>query len=149
LRRVTRERRVLSAAVGLTLSGHIYKRQFAGSIDGLRVVEALKHIGRHIKGCWILVWDRAPIHTAGVVADYLAAHPEVIVEWLPPYAPELNAEEYCHGNVKRHLKNAVPATREELRMMVNRGFARLRHRPDLMLSFFHRAGLSVKQLWLL
>jgi transposase len=95
------------------------------------------------------VWDRAPIHTAGVVADYLAAHPEVIVEWLPPYAPELNAEEYCHGNVKRHLKNAVPATREELRMMVNRGFARLRHRPDLMLSFFHRAGLSVKQLWLL
>lgn len=149
MRRVTKERRVLSAAVGLTLSGHIYKRQFDGAIDGLRVVEALEHIGRQIKGCWLLVWDRAPIHRAGVVTVYLAAHPEIIVEWLPPYAPELNAEEYCHGNVKRHLKNAVPATREELRVMVNRGFARLRRRPDLMLSFFHRAGLSVKQLWLL
>ncbi len=140
---------MLSAAVGLTLSGQIYKRQFEGAIDGARVVEALKQIGRQVGGRWILVWDRAPIHRAGVVTAYLNAHPEVIVEWLPPYAPELNAEEYCHGNVKRHLKNAVLATREELRVMVNRGFARLRHRPDLMLSFFHRAGLSVKQLWLL
>jgi transposase len=146
---VTKERRVLSAAVGLTLSGRIYKRQFDGTVDGRRVVEALKHIGRHVEGCWILVWDRAPTHRAGVVAAYLGAHPEIIVEWLPPYAPELNAEEYCHGNVKRHLKNAVPATREELKLIVDRGFARLRHRPDLMLSFFHRAGLSVKQLWLL
>jgi hypothetical protein len=35
----------------------------------------------------------------------------------------------------------------ELLTIVNRGFARLRHRPDLTLSFFRHAGLSVKQLW--
>lgn len=30
--------------------------------------------------------------------------------------------------------------------MLNLGFARLRRRPDLILSFFHAAGLSVRQL---
>jgi hypothetical protein len=30
---------------------------------------------------------------------------------------------------------------------VDRGFARLRQRPDLILGFFRHAGLSVTQLW--
>ena len=71
-----------------------------------------------------------------------------MVEELPAYAPELNPEEYCHGNVKQHLKNARPSTKAEIRSSLDRGFGRLRHRPDLLLSFFHAAGLSVKQLWL-
>lgn len=145
---MTSERRVLSTAVGLTLSGKIYKRHFDGAMDGLRVVAMLKHLSRWMSGRWVLIWDRAPIHRSKVVTEFLAQHPEIIVEWLPSYAPELNPEEYCHGNVKKHLKNATPRDRVELRIMANRGFARLRHRPDLLLSFIHRAGLSVKQLWL-
>jgi transposase len=70
------------------------------------------------------------------------------VEWLPPYAPELNPEEYCHGNVKQRLKNATPANALQICRMLDRGFARLRRRPDLLLSFVHEAGLTVKQLWL-
>jgi hypothetical protein len=74
--------------------------------------------------------------------------PEIIVEWLPPYAPEINPEECCHRNVKERVKNATPEMREELRVMVDDGFARLRNRPDSILGFIHHAGLSVKQLWL-
>lgn len=148
LRRVSRERRVLSTAVGLTLSGKIYKRHFDGPMDSADVIEALAHLQRHMPGKFILIWDRANIHTSGKTMVYLAEHAHIIVEWLPPYAPEINPEEYCHGNVKQHLKNATPANKEEIRTMVNRGFARLRHRPDLLLSFVHAAGLSVRQLWL-
>jgi len=147
LRRVTKERRVLSTAIGLTISGKIFKRHFERAMRGEEVIVALEHLRRHIPGRWILVWDHAPIHTRVKVAEYLECHPEIIVEWLPPYAPEINPEEYCHGNVKRHLKNATPQDSTEMRQMVNRGFARLRHRRDLMLGFFHRAGLVVNQLW--
>ena len=73
-------------------------------------------------------------------------NPEILIEELPAYSPELNPEEYCHGNVKKGLKNARPTCKSEMRSMLDRGFARLRHRPDLLLSFFHRAGLSVRQL---
>jgi transposase len=148
LKRVTRERRVLSTAIGLTISGKIYKRHFARAIDGAGVIVALEHIGRYVGSPWILIWDGAPIHRSRVVQDYLAQHPEIIVERLPPYAPEVNPEEYCHGNVKEHLRNATPNSRHELQAMVDRGFARLRQRPDLLLSFIRHAGLSVNQLWL-
>jgi transposase len=148
LRRVTRERRVLSTAIGLTLSGKIYKRHFDGSINRDAVIETLKHVGQHMRGRWSLIWDRSPTHTSKKVTAYLAEQPEIDVEWLPPYAPEINPEEYCHGNVKQNMKNATPADKREMRVMVDRGFARLRRRPDLILGFFHHAGLSVKQLWL-
>lgn len=147
LRRVTKERRVLSTAIGLTISGKVFKRHFERAMRGEEVIEALEHLSRHLPGCWVLVWDRAPIHKRVAVAEYLKQHPEIMVEWLPPYAPEINPEEFCHGNVKQHLKNITPENRAEMRQMVNRGFARLRHRPDLILGFFHQAGLVVKQLW--
>ena len=77
----------------------------------------------------------------------MAAHPEMAVEWLPPYAPDLNPEEGCHGNVKQHLRNAAPLNSRDIRAQVDRGFARLRRRPDLILGFFRHAGLDVNQLW--
>lgn len=94
----------------------------------------------------ILIWDRARIHTSKKVRTYFSGHPEIEVELLPTSSPELNPEEYCHGNVKQNLKNARPTCKAEMHSMLDRGFARLRHRPHLLLSFFHRAGLSVRKL---
>lgn len=111
-----------------------------------QIIETLQHLHRHIPGKILLIWDRARIHTSKKVRDYLSTHPDIGVELLPAYSPELNPEEYCHGNVKQALKNARPSCKTEMRAMLDRGFARLRKRPDLLLSFFHAAGLSVRQL---
>lgn len=145
-RRVTKERRALSTAVALTLSGKIYKRHFDGSVKSENLIQTLEHVRQHLSGKIILIWDRASIHLSKVTKAYLQKHPEVLIEELPAYAPQLNPEEYCHGNVKQRLKNARPANKEEIRSMLDCGFARLRRRPDLILSFFHTAGLSVRQL---
>jgi hypothetical protein len=109
----------------------------------------LKQLLRFLPDGLVLIWDRASIYTKGPTPDFLAEHPEIIVELLPAYAPELNPEEYCHGNVKQHLENATPADTLQIRRMLDRGFARLRQRPDLLLHFIHKAGLRVRQLWLL
>jgi transposase len=145
-RRVTSDRRALSTAVALTLSGRIYKRHFDGSIKSEQIIEALRHLRRQVPGKIILIWDRARIHTSKKVRNYLSDHSEIDVQLLPAYSPELNPEEYCHGNVKHALKNARPFHKTEMRFMLDRGFARLRKRPDLLLSFFHAAGLSVRKL---
>ena len=147
LHRVEYERRGLSTAVALTLSGKIYKRHFAGSMKSAQVVEILKHLQRHLPGPLVLIWDRASIHKSRETQTYLDAHPEIRTERLPAYAPELNPEELCHGNVKAHLKNATPETVSEIRTLLDRGFARLRRRPDLLYNFIRHAGLVVKQLW--
>jgi hypothetical protein len=147
LRHVTNVRPALAMGVGLALSGAIYTRQFRKAMHSAEVIVTLRHILRYLPAGFILVWDPAPIHTSKAMAAYLVDHPEIRVEWLPAHAPELNPEEYCHGNVKQRLRNATPANRAQMRTLLHRGFARLRHRPDLLLSFIHAAGLSVRQLW--
>jgi transposase len=146
LRRVAR-RRELSTIVALTLSGKVFKRTSRHAVRADEVVAMLRHLDRYIPGKKVLIWDRLNTHRSAVVKAYLQQHPEIRVEELPAYAPELNPEEYCHGNVKAHLRNTTVLTVEALHLPVERGFARVRQRPDLLLGFFNHAGLGINQLW--
>ena len=76
IRRVKRQRRVLSSVVALTLRGKIYKRHFRGSIGAAQVVRALHHVRRWVGTGFILIWDRLSAHRAQPVKDYLQEHPE-------------------------------------------------------------------------
>jgi transposase len=133
--------------MGLTLSGKMYTRHFAQALCGDDMGSPLRHFQHHVPGPLISIWDRLNAHRATVVNEYLGAHPEIEVHGLPPYAPDLNPEEGCHGHGKQHLRHALPCGVSDLRAGVDRGFARLRHRPDLILGFFRHAGLHVNQLW--
>jgi hypothetical protein len=144
LRRVSKRRQV-STAIGLTTSGRICKKHFDHAIHGEDTVAHLEHLCRQVPGAKILIWDRLQAHRSAVVKAFLAEHAEIDVEWLPAYAPELNPEEECHGNVKQRMLNATPETEAEIRAQADRGFARLRRRPDLLLNFFRHAGLRVKR----
>jgi hypothetical protein len=50
----------------------------------------------------VLVLDHGPIHTSKATTKALAACPWLKVEWLPTYAPELNAIERAWRDLKRH-----------------------------------------------
>ena len=145
LRRISK-RRALSTAVALTLSGRIYKRHFDHAVHGADFVLFLRHLQRWLPGPLIVIWDRLQVHRSTEVKSYLGKHREIMVEVLPSYAPDLNPEEGCHGNVKQHLINATPENTRQIQKQADRGFARLRHRPDLILGFFHHAGFRVKRL---
>lgn len=135
------KRRGVSCFCGLTLSGKLYTIYFRGSINADRVLIALKHIRRYVKGPLILIWDQLSAHTAKTVRQYVAEDTGIEVEILPAYSPELNPEEYCHGYVKERLRNAAPYSVQELLESVEREFNRLRRRPKLLRSFFAHAGL--------
>ncbi len=147
LKRVEHDRRGVSTTVGLTLSGKIHKRHFKGSMRSEQAVLARPHLLRCLPDGFVLIWDRVSIHESKATRAFLQVHPEIRVEVLPAYAPELNPEEHCHGNVKARIRNATPADAAEVRRLLDRGFARLRRPPDLLLHFFHAAGLAVRQLW--
>jgi transposase len=50
----------------------------------------------------VLVLDNGPIHTSKASTAALAARPWLTIEWLPRYAPELNAIEATGRDLKRH-----------------------------------------------
>ncbi len=147
VRRRISKRRARSTVIGVTLSGHIYKCHFAQAICGDDLGLTLCHSQHAIPSRFIMIWDRLNAHRATVVKEYLGAHPEIEGHWLPPYAPDVNPEEGCHGHVTQHLRNAVPTSVSDLRAGVKRGLARLRRRLTLILGCFRQAGLDVNQLW--
>jgi hypothetical protein len=125
----------------------MYERHLEQASCGDDIVLTLRHFQHDIPGRRIMIWERLNAHRATVVKEDLGAHPELAGHWLPPYAPDVKPEEGCPGNGKQHLRNAVPRSVSDLRAGVNRGFARLRRRPDRILGFFRHAGVDVNRLW--
>jgi transposase len=139
-------RRAISTAVALTLSGRVLWRHFDRSVRGVEARAFLRYLRRCVRGPLTVIWDGLSAHRSPEVKRYLAEHPEVEIEALPPYAPELNPEEFCHGNVKQRMRNTLPETPSAIRRQADRGFTRLRRRRDLLLGFFYHAGLRVRRL---
>jgi transposase len=58
--------------------------------------------GRPVKAV-VIVIDNGPIHTSKASRAALANRPWLTVEWLPKYAPELNAIENSWRDLKQHF----------------------------------------------
>jgi transposase len=81
------------------------------------IVAFLNQLKEELPGPWTLIWDRHRIHSRSrLVKAWLAAHQDVVVEDLPPYAPDLNPDEMVWGWVKYgRLPNLDPNNVLELR----------------------------------
>ena len=132
---------------GLTIRGRIFQKSFEGSVNSEKLIQGLEHFRRCIGGPFMLIWDRSRSHGSKLTTAYFADHPEIHVESLPAYAPEINPEEFCHGNLKRSMQNAVFASKQDIPQLLQKKFAALLKRPALLLACFHHAGLALNQLW--
>lgn len=131
----------LSVIAGMTFV-QFYFRLFAGTVKGPQVVQFLAHLGRHLRGKLILVWDRLPAHRSRLVQDYLAKHPRLQQEWLPAYAPEFNPVEYLWGQLKEHqLGNFCPEHLGQLRGAARKALGRLQRRPAIVACCWKQAEL--------
>jgi transposase len=69
----------------------------------------------------VLVLDNGPIHTSQATTRALAVRPWLTVEWLPKYAPELNAIERCWRDLKCHfLAHQTFASADQLDAAIHR-----------------------------
>lgn len=115
------------------------------SIDAPAVRAFLGHLRRLVRHPCTIVWDRSNTHRGRVVQRWLAAHPEMKAELLPPYAPELNPVELVWGYTKRNpLANYAPADLAALVRATRAGTRRLARRPHLLRALLEHAGLSLR-----
>jgi transposase len=138
------KRREVSSIVAITPDGQLYARHFRTSVSSQTVISALRYFRRKIGTPLLVVWDRLNAHRSRVTTAFIAAHPQdFAVAYLPAYAPELNPEEQCNAFVKRAMENALPGSVADLHRLARLEFARLQRRPEMIVSFFRHAGLSV------
>ena len=106
-------------------------------------VEAfLRDVQRHLRRRLIVVMDRWSVHRKAAKA--LASDRRFWIEWLPPYAPDLNPVDKLWGHTKYDdLANYIPDDLVDLELELDWSMHQTRRRPKLLRSFFHAAGLRL------
>ncbi len=143
--RLTGNKGGLSMSSAVSLSGEMLFRFETKRVNALVHIDFLKKIRRHhMNRKVIVVTDKAPIHTAGAVQDYVEENADrFAVYYLPPYSPKLNPDEMVWGYLKKNnLKDHSATKVVELKRIVKNAMHGIQKRPDLVKSFFKHANLT-------
>jgi transposase len=137
-------RKHLSAIGGLTYGGSLYVQVQAVSFRTKGVIEFLRHILFHIPGNILVVWDGAKIHKSKELSSFLALDTigRMTFERFPPYAPELDPQEYVWRHMKHvDLRNLTSRSLDDLWIHVRTATLRLRRRAGLLRKLAEHARL--------
>lgn len=109
------------------------------------IVDFLKSLKRRLGGPLTVVWDGHSIHAkAKLVKAWLAEHPEVVEETLPPYSPSLNPDEWVWSWTKYgKLANLAAEDDEALRVHVLDALNDAKAEPSILASFFQGTDLNL------
>jgi transposase len=137
----------LSAICGLSLSPQrkrigLYFAAQPKNITGVDVEMFLRQVQRSLGKELIVVMDRWPVHRTAAKA--LFGDRRFWIEYLPPYAPDLNPVEQVWKHTKYDdLANYIPDDLLDLEIELHLSINQTRRRPELLQSFFHAAHLKV------
>jgi len=136
--RTTGQRQKLNVISAINARGEFWCQDYTGKLNGALFVEFLKDFmkGRPYKV--YLVVDGHPSHKAKVVKDYVqSTQGRLELHFLPPYAPDLNPDEFVWQYVKTNGVSKKPLKQNEsLRERVAQDLAALKQNKKLLRSFF-------------
>lgn len=106
----------------------------------------LSHARKACRKNLLIVWDNAPSHKSETVKEFLAEqcpeNPEIWLENIPPYSPELNPIEQVWAYVKRTLANQAFRDLFKLREAVYEVLEKLSKDKKMIESFFKHKELD-------
>jgi hypothetical protein len=140
--RVPLTRDHLSVISGSSADGHLLAQIQACAFKGPDVVRFLSHLGRRLGGKLLVIWAGKPAHHEAAGKRFGADTGGAIgIERWPGYAPDLNPDEGVWHDLKQvEWRNVACHDRAELRCVLGRAIVRLRHKPDVIRSFFKQFG---------
>jgi len=137
----------LSAMASLTLAPRrrrigLYFRMYEKNITAEQAEVFLRDVQRRLRRAVILVLDRWAVHRKAAKA--LFGDRRFWIEWLPPYAPDLNPVEQVWDHMKyADLANYIPDDVQDLEIEAEMSLDDLRTQHALLRSCFHWAKLEL------
>jgi transposase len=114
------------------------------NINTERAMDFLEHLQRQLHTPIVLVWDSFQAHKGQLITQCVlprSAH----LEYLPPYAPELNPVEYLWAYLKTNpLANDPAFDLHTLAQRARRAAYCVQRRQNLLRSFFRHTGLPLR-----
>jgi transposase len=99
---------------------------------------------QHLHAPLIVIWDQLNTHRTAVMHKFITAHHWLNVEYLPGYAPELNAAEGAWAVLKAGLGNLAVFNIDDLAAIIKTRLRSIQHRPWLIDGFLAQTRLTLQ-----
>jgi transposase len=142
--KTTGQRQKINAISALNARGAFWTTVYTGNLNAGRFVGFLKAFRRGRRAKVYLVVDGHPSHRAKLVSGYVqSSKGKLELHFLPPYAPDLNPDEFVWQHAKTNGVSKKPLRQNEsLRDRVVSDLARIGASKKLVKSFFKAPSVS-------
>lgn len=104
----------------------------------------LRQLLANLTGRVILVWDRFLAHRSKIVKKFIERNPRLTVEYLPPYAPDLNPVEPIWAHLKMNkMANYCCKTSEELSAKAKSSLCSIRRERPVLKNILKHVPLKL------
>jgi transposase len=138
------QRQKINAISAVNAKGAFWYNVYGGILNAALFVEMLKDLIKGRKKPVFLVVDGLPVHKAKSVAQYVqSTEGRLELHFLPPYAPDLNPDEFAWSHLKQNGTSKKPLRKNEgLRERVEKDLAAIKKNKSLVQSFFKAPSVS-------
>lgn len=119
-------------------------RFVAGAVKADQFAGFLKTLCHATGERLMVIWDGLPGHKSRRVKEQVTSmNGQIVMDYLPAYAPELNPVEYIWAHLKQHeIANLCAQTIDEVADIARRRLRSMQYRHDLVRGFWRHAGLN-------
>ena len=138
------QRQSVNVISAVNAQGAFWAASYTGKLNAETFVAFLGDFMKHRNGKVFLVVDGHPAHKANVVKAYIAQlKGRLELHFLPPYAPDLNPDEFVWNYMKNTGVSKKPLKKNEsLRERVEQDLAALHGNAGLVASFFDAPSVA-------
>lgn len=138
------QRQSINVISAVNASGAFWAATYSGKLDAESFVQFLRDFMKSQRKKVFLVVDGHPAHKANVVKDYIAKMAgRLELYFLPPYAPDLNPDEFVWSYMKSTGVSKKPLKKNEsLRERVEHDLNAIHASKILVASFFSAQSVA-------
>jgi len=132
------QRQSLNVISAINARGEFWAVTYTGKLNAESFVLFVQNFVESQAGRIFLVVDGHPAHKANAVKSYIQSlKGRLELHFLPPYAPDLNPDEFVWSHMKNNGVSKKPLkTNESLQSRVDHDLNSLKENPELVKSFF-------------
>jgi transposase len=138
------QRQKINAISAVNAKGAFWYKVYGGMLTAMLFIVMLKDLMKGRKKPVMLVVDGLPVHKAKCVAKYVqSTKGRLELHFLPPYAPDLNPDEFAWNHLKQNGTSKKPLRQNEsLRERIGKDLAAIKKDRRLVQSFFRAPSVS-------